>query len=327
MNRRQLLIQSASAMSLAACAPVVQQAGLPGGAFAGPRIEDDAIVSFDGARLRLQRWLPEGEPWAVVIGLHGMNDYSQSFHLAGPAWAGQGIATYAFDQRGFGRSPARGVWGGEDLMTEDLRTVVALVRARHPAARVVVAGESMGGAVAITAFASDRPPAADEEEEYVVAQANAPLNPDGSFKADRVLVRRSPQAATLGEAEGADQRRHQREAAGQVAVAEVEALVGVDAVLPDGGDEEDQLHPPGAPALPGRGSCVRTSVPSVPARGQAEEDPRHDARGDADDLFPRAGLAPHKDAVGDGDDDVEPDERRPERDPVHVAQDHVGQIS
>ena len=41
--------------------------------------------------------------------------------------------------------------------------------------------------------------AADEEEEYVVAQANAPLNPDGSFKNDRVLVRRSPQAATLGE--------------------------------------------------------------------------------------------------------------------------------
>jgi DNA-directed RNA polymerase subunit beta len=36
--------------------------------------------------------------------------------------------------------------------------------------------------------------AADEEEEYVVAQANAPLNPDGTFKNDRVLVRRSPQA-------------------------------------------------------------------------------------------------------------------------------------
>jgi DNA-directed RNA polymerase subunit beta len=41
--------------------------------------------------------------------------------------------------------------------------------------------------------------AADEEEEYVVAQANAPLNADGSFRNDRVLVRRSPQAATLGE--------------------------------------------------------------------------------------------------------------------------------
>ena len=39
--------------------------------------------------------------------------------------------------------------------------------------------------------------AADEEEEYVVAQANVPLNPDGSFQEDRVLVRRSPQAASL----------------------------------------------------------------------------------------------------------------------------------
>ena len=39
--------------------------------------------------------------------------------------------------------------------------------------------------------------AADEEEEYVVAQANAPLNPNGTFRNERVLVRRSPQAASL----------------------------------------------------------------------------------------------------------------------------------
>ena len=39
--------------------------------------------------------------------------------------------------------------------------------------------------------------AADEEENYVVAQANTPINADGSFKDDRVLVRRSPQAASL----------------------------------------------------------------------------------------------------------------------------------
>ena len=41
--------------------------------------------------------------------------------------------------------------------------------------------------------------AADEEEEYVVAQANAPLKPDGSFAEEQVLVRRSPQAATLSD--------------------------------------------------------------------------------------------------------------------------------
>ena len=39
--------------------------------------------------------------------------------------------------------------------------------------------------------------AADEEEKYVVAQANTPLNADGSFKTDRVLCRKSPQAASL----------------------------------------------------------------------------------------------------------------------------------
>ena len=39
--------------------------------------------------------------------------------------------------------------------------------------------------------------AADEEEEYVVAQANAKVDETGRFLNDRVLVRRSPQAASL----------------------------------------------------------------------------------------------------------------------------------
>ena len=39
--------------------------------------------------------------------------------------------------------------------------------------------------------------AADEEEKYVVAQANTPINADGTFRDERVLVRRSPQAASL----------------------------------------------------------------------------------------------------------------------------------
>jgi DNA-directed RNA polymerase subunit beta len=39
--------------------------------------------------------------------------------------------------------------------------------------------------------------AADEEEKWVVAQANTPLQPNGQITEDRVLVRRSPQAASL----------------------------------------------------------------------------------------------------------------------------------
>ena len=38
---------------------------------------------------------------------------------------------------------------------------------------------------------------ADTEEDFVVAEANEPLTPDKKFKNERILVRRSPQAATL----------------------------------------------------------------------------------------------------------------------------------
>ena len=151
-----------AALALSACTPLLVQKPLaPATAFGGPRLEADWVTSFDGARLGLMTWLPQGEPWAVIVGVHGMNDYANAFHLAAPWWAEQGIATYAYDQRGFGRSPQRGVWAGETLMTEDLRTVVGLVKQRYPHAIIAVAGESMGGAVAATAFASDRPPAAD----------------------------------------------------------------------------------------------------------------------------------------------------------------------
>jgi alpha-beta hydrolase superfamily lysophospholipase len=152
---------------LAACAPTLQQAGRPEAGFAGPRFDGGAFVSFDGARLGLMRWDAHNargepaEPWAVVIGVHGMNDYANAFHMAAPWWAAQGVTTLAYDQRGFGRSPRRGVWAPDALTTEDLRTAVALARRRWPRAVIAVAGESLGGAVAIEAFASERPPAAD----------------------------------------------------------------------------------------------------------------------------------------------------------------------
>jgi alpha-beta hydrolase superfamily lysophospholipase len=146
----------------------------------------------DGARLPLARWAPAtGEPWAVVIGLHGMNDSRASFRLAGPWWAERGIETWAFDQRGFGGAPGRGVWAGEARMTGDLRTAVALARARHPRAVIAVAGESMGGAVAVAAFGSDRPPAADRVILLAPAvwgwSAQGPINSAGLWIAARAM--------------------------------------------------------------------------------------------------------------------------------------------
>ena len=167
MNRRLLLTGLfGTGLSAAACAPLSQRPLTPPQNFSGPRLDPDALISFDGQRLPMTVWPaqtsePDGRPWAVVIALHGMNDYAEAFTLAGPFWASRGVTTYAYDQRGFGRGAARGVWAGEGLLDEDLRTACALVRARHPGAILAVAGESMGGAVAITAFAAPRPPDAD----------------------------------------------------------------------------------------------------------------------------------------------------------------------
>lgn len=186
------------ALFLGACVtPHVQGPLTPPAGFAGPALQADAVVVQDSGRLPMTAWLPDGEPWAVIVALHGMNDSRASFRLAGPWWAERGIATYAYDQRGFGQAPGRGEWGG-DLMLEDLRTVVALVRARHPRAVIAVAGESMGGAVGIAAFASDRPPAADRLILLAPAvwgwSSQAPLNRASLWVAARALGDKSVEA-------------------------------------------------------------------------------------------------------------------------------------
>ncbi|HLK26461.1 MAG TPA: alpha/beta hydrolase, partial [Caulobacteraceae bacterium] len=128
-----------AALSLAGHARSQPQQASP--AASGPRLEAAAFVSSDGARLPLQQWGPRvGEPWAVIVGVHGMNDDSNAFELAGPYWARDGILTIAYDQRGFGRSPRHGVWVGDAVLVEDLRTLISLVRARYPHAILAVAG-------------------------------------------------------------------------------------------------------------------------------------------------------------------------------------------
>ncbi|MEY6431067.1 alpha/beta fold hydrolase [Thioalkalicoccus limnaeus] len=115
------------------------------------RLAPDHARMADGVRLPLHRWSNPTPPEIVLIGLHGFNDYSQAFAPLAQDLAEQGIWTYAVDQRGFGASDRPGHWPGSAVLIEDLRTLVALLRARYPRARLVVAGESMGGAVAMAA--------------------------------------------------------------------------------------------------------------------------------------------------------------------------------
>jgi alpha-beta hydrolase superfamily lysophospholipase len=142
-------------MLVGACAPVVRPAGPP---IAAPALVEDAVVAADGTRLPLRRFAPEGAPRGVMLALHGFNDHSGNFladSIAALTAAGQLV--YAYDQRGFGRAPNRGVWPGAETLAEDAATALRLIRARHPGLTLTLMGESMGGAVAILA-AQARPP-------------------------------------------------------------------------------------------------------------------------------------------------------------------------
>ena len=118
---------------------------------AAPAMVDDFIVSADSARLGLTRWAA-AEPVAAIVAVHGMNDYAGAFFYAGPYWAERGISVYAYDQRGFGRSPDFGRWAGGETMKQDLRGVIAAVRAENSGLPVYVAGHSMGAAVILAAM-------------------------------------------------------------------------------------------------------------------------------------------------------------------------------
>ena len=139
-----------------ACTPETEAAGPPR---QPPALESDALVTADGLKLPIMRWLPiADEPKAIIVALHGMNDYSNAFAMPGAWWAEHGIATYAYDQRCFGRAPQVGLWPGTHTLVADLDAMVALMHERYPKLPVYLLGESMGGAVAMATLARpDRP--------------------------------------------------------------------------------------------------------------------------------------------------------------------------
>ena len=145
-----------TAALLAACAQPAPPA-VPG----VPHMTLDTVFTEDGAELPLRSFLPAGPPRAVLIALHGFNDYSNAFSEAGLYFMDRGVALYAYDQRGFGDAPDRGLWVGQRRLIADLTLVVNLVRAKHPGVPVYLLGESMGGALAMVAMAEPDPPPVD----------------------------------------------------------------------------------------------------------------------------------------------------------------------
>ena len=112
----------------------------------------------DGYHLPVSVWRPDAAPRAIIIALHGFNDYRNAFDGVGRYFAAQGVTTYAYDQRGFGETAQRGLWPGSDTLQTDAAAMLRLVCREHPGLPVYLLGESMGGAV-IMSLLQEPPPA------------------------------------------------------------------------------------------------------------------------------------------------------------------------
>ena len=155
-RRSGLTFTLAMLLVLAGCAPRVVASGP---ADTVPHMTDDSFIAVDGARLPMRRWLPVDKPRAVIVAVHGFNDYGNAFAMPGPWFAERGIAAVAYDQRGFGAAPHHGLWAGATAMTGDLGAITAAVASQHPGIPLYLLGDSMGGAVVMTALAGKDPPA------------------------------------------------------------------------------------------------------------------------------------------------------------------------
>jgi uncharacterized protein len=88
-------------------------------------------------------WLPEGDPWAGVVVLHGARSCKESHHDFARAVRAAGLSAVCFDQRGHGATG--GALDGRVL--DDVATVAGLLGDVPLALR----GSSMGGYLAILA--------------------------------------------------------------------------------------------------------------------------------------------------------------------------------
>jgi alpha-beta hydrolase superfamily lysophospholipase len=152
------------ALLIGACAPSLAP---PGPATesgpALPRLTAEYLIAADGMKLPLRAWLPEGDaaPRAVLLALHGFNFYSEIFEEPAAYWATGGIATYAYDQRGFGAAPYHGRWAGTPAMIADVTGAAGALRARYPDIPLYLLGDSMGGAVVLAALGAAKAPPND----------------------------------------------------------------------------------------------------------------------------------------------------------------------
>lgn len=132
-------------------------------------VQNPNAAGAKGETFGYRKWIsPTHEPDVVLIGIHGFCGASLDYtNLGNYLLAHQPMTgVYAYELRGQGSDPIhqrRGDIGSPNDWYHDLFTFTQLVRERHPGAKVVWFGESMGALIAAHAWreAPSGPPPCD----------------------------------------------------------------------------------------------------------------------------------------------------------------------
>jgi alpha-beta hydrolase superfamily lysophospholipase len=112
---------------------------------------EGTFAGAGGLALYYQAWLPpDNHPRAVLVNLHGLGDHSGLYPTLANYFPARGIALYAYDMRGNGRSPGqRAYLGGWHEYRDDLHAFLARVREWEGSLPVFVLGNSLGALVVL----------------------------------------------------------------------------------------------------------------------------------------------------------------------------------
>ena len=104
-------------------------------------------------QLYYQGWLPEAEPRAILLVVHGLAEHSGRYQKLAERFVTLNYGVFALDHQGHGKSEglAGYVTRFHDYLI-DLETFYRIVRDKYPTARIFMIGHSMGGTIA-TAYA------------------------------------------------------------------------------------------------------------------------------------------------------------------------------
>jgi alpha-beta hydrolase superfamily lysophospholipase len=117
------------------------------------------FVATNGLSLFEQTWSPAGEPRAVLVLVHGLEDHSDRYAAFAEDAARAGIRVRAFDLRGHGDSEGDRVYvdSFEEYLA-DLGAFLQEVRPEAPDTPLFLFGHSMGGAIVALYTIRHHPP-------------------------------------------------------------------------------------------------------------------------------------------------------------------------